>query len=262
VRTAAVAPTVGGRGAVVRTGTGEISGDVPGVRETAALLREVTAGLITGDDFDAALVRLARTIRDAVPEVSWCGVTVLRCGAPASAAASEPWLRALDEVRYGTDGPAMTAIRQRDVVWSADLRGETRWRRWTTQALALGVQGVLAVPVDVDAHVIGSINLYARDPGVLGAAQHLTAMLLAEHAGLLLGAVRHRARQAEQTADLARRPSAGRLIDQALGVIMTQRGCSATEALQVLRSASAALALPLRDVAERLVTSVTRPRDT
>ncbi|ROT29866.1 GAF and ANTAR domain-containing protein [Micromonospora sp. HM5-17] len=246
----------------MRSDTGELSGEVPGVLETAAILREVTAGLITSDDFDGALARLARIIRDAVSEVTWCGVTVLRSGAPASVAASEPRLRALDDVRYGTDGPAMTAIRQRELVWSADLRAETRWPCWTAQAVALGVHGVLAVPVDVDEHVIGSINLYARDPGGLGAAQQLTAMLLAEHAGLLLGAVRDRARQVELAGDLARRPSAGRLIDQAIGVIMTQRGCSATEALQVLRSASAALALPLRDVAERLVTSVARPRDT
>lgn len=247
---------------MLRSDTGEVSDDVPGVLETAALLREVTAGLIASDDFDAALARLARTTQDAIAEVTWCGVTVLRSGAPASVAASEARLRALDDVRYGTDGPAMTAIRQRELVWSADLRAETRWQRWTGQALTLGVHGVLAVPVDVDEHVIGSINLYAREPGVLGPAQQLTAMLLAEHAGLLLGAVRDRDRQAELVGEFVRKPSAGRIVDQAIGVIMTQRGCNATEALQVLRTASTALAIPVRDVAERLVTSVTRPRDT
>ncbi|MEE6307738.1 GAF and ANTAR domain-containing protein [Plantactinospora veratri] len=241
--------------------TTEPSTEAPGVLETAALLREVTAGLIASDDFDAALDRLVRTVRDAIPAVTWCGVTVLRAGAPASVAASESRLGDLDDVRHGPDGPAMTAIRSREMVWSADLRTETRWRPWTGRALALGVRGVLAVPVDVDEHVVGSINLYAREPGVLTASQQLTAMLLAEHVGLLLGAVRDRSRQTELADAADDTLSAGQVIDQAVGVIMTQRGCPATEALRVLRSASAALAIPLRDVAERLVTSVARRRD-
>ncbi|MEQ4306132.1 GAF and ANTAR domain-containing protein [Plantactinospora sp. B6F1] len=239
--------------------TTEPSTEAPGVLETAALLREVTAGLIASDDFDAALDRLVRTVRDAIPAVTWCGVTVLRAGAPASVAASEPRLGDLDDVRHGQDGPAMVAIRSRELVWSADLRTETRWRPWTGRALALGVRGVLAVPVDVDEHVVGSINLYAREPGVLTASQQLTAMLLAEHVGLLLGAVRDR--QTGSAGEPENALTAGQVIDQAVGVIMTQRGCPATEALRVLRSASAALAIPLREVAERLVTSVARRRD-
>jgi hypothetical protein len=156
----------------------------------------------------------------------------------------------------------MVAIRSRELVWSADLRTETRWRPWTDRAMALGVRGVLAVPVDIDDHVIGSISLYAREPGVLTASQQLTAMLLAEHAGLLLGAVRDWSGRTDPAEEPDEMLGAGQVIDQAVGVIMTQRGCPATEALRVLRSASAALAIPLRDVAERLVTSVARPRDT
>ncbi|WP_422774755.1 GAF and ANTAR domain-containing protein [Plantactinospora sp. WMMC1484] len=242
--------------------TTEPSTEAPGVLETAALLREVTAGLIASDDFDAALDRLVRTVRDAMPGVTWCGVTVVRAGAPPSVAGSEPRLDDLDDVRHGPDGPAMVAIRSREMVWSADLRTETRWRPWTDRALALGVRGVLAVPVDVDDHVVGSINLYAREPGVLTASQQLTAMLLAEHAGLLLGAVRDRSRLAGPADHPDEVRTAGQVIDQAVGVIMTQRGCPATEAMRVLRSASATLAIPLRDVAERLVTSVARRRDT
>ncbi|WP_192772473.1 GAF and ANTAR domain-containing protein [Plantactinospora soyae] len=245
----------------MRLGTTEVRAEAPGVLETAALLREVTAGLIASSDFDTALDRLVGTVRDAIPGVTWCGVTVLRAGAPASVAASEPRLGDLDDVRYGADGPAMVAIRTRELVWSADLRTETRWRPWTGRAMEFGVRGVLAVPVDIDAHVVGAISLYAREPGVLTASQQLTAMLLAEHAGLLLGAVRDRA-GADPTGESDETLSAGQVIDQAVGVIMTQRGCPATEALRVLRSASAALAIPLRDVAERLVTSVARPRDT
>jgi AmiR/NasT family two-component response regulator len=120
---------------------------------------------------------------------------------------------------------------------------------------------VLSAPVDVDDHVIGSINFYARDAKVLTGHRPLTAMLLAEHAGLLLAAVRDRARQAALAGELEETLAGGEVIGQAIGVVMTQRGCPAPEALQVLRAASAALSIPLREVADRLVTSVARPRN-
>jgi GAF domain-containing protein len=244
----------------VRLETKEITTETLGVLETAALLRELTAGLIASNDFDAALAQLARTSRDAIPGVSWCGVTVLRAGEPASVVASDMRRSDLDRLQYGADGPAMTAIRCRELVLAADLRTETRWARWTRRALALGVHGVLSAPVDIDDQVIGSINLYSRRPGVLTGHRQLTAMLLAEHAGLLLAAVRDRVRQAALAGELDETLAGGEVIGQAIAVIMTQRGCPAPEALQVLRTASAALSIPLREVADRLVTSVARPR--
>ncbi|MFD0786799.1 antitermination regulator, partial [Micromonospora azadirachtae] len=56
-----------------------------GVLETAALLRELTAGLIAVTDFDEALGALVRITRDAVAGVSFCGFTALRAGQPAGA---------------------------------------------------------------------------------------------------------------------------------------------------------------------------------
>jgi GAF domain-containing protein len=244
----------------VRLETKQINTETLSVLEMAALLRELTAGLIASSDFDAALAQLARTSRDAIPGVTWCGVTILRAGEPASVAASDSQRGDLDRLQYGADGPAMTAIRRREMVLAEDLRTETRWPGWTEQALALGVHGVLSAPVDIDEQVIGSINLYSRQPGVLTGNRQLTAMLFAEHAGLLLAAVRDRAREAALASELATTLTGGEAIGQAIGVIMSQRGCPAPEALQVLRTAAAALSIPLREVAERLVTSVARPR--
>jgi transcriptional regulator with GAF, ATPase, and Fis domain len=244
----------------VRLETKEITTATLDVLETAALLRELTAGLIASSDFDAALAQLARTSRDAIPGVTWCGVTMLRAGEPAAVVASDVRRSDLERLQYGVDGPAMTTIREREVVLAEDLRTETRWPRWTGRALALDVHGVLSAPVDIDDQVIGSINLYSRRPGALTGKRQLTAMLLAEHAGLLLGAVRDRARQADLAGELTETLVEGEVIGQAIGVIMSQRRCSAPEALQVLRTASAALSIPLREVAERLVRSAVRPR--
>lgn len=232
-----------------------------GVLETAAQLRELTAGLIAVTDFDEALAQLVQIIRDAVPGATWCGFTVLRAGEPAGVADSEPRLAELDDLRHGPESPSMSAIHRREMILSENLSREDRWPAWTARARALGVQGVISAPVDVDDQVIGAINLYAGSPAALTTQRQLTAMLLAEHAGLLLAAVRHRARQAALSGELDETLLVEGVIGQALGVIMTQRGCPAPEALQVLRSAASALAIPLRQVAERLVITASRPRE-
>jgi GAF domain-containing protein len=224
--------------------------------ETAALLRELTAGLV-GEDLDEALDHLARTSRHALPDVDWASVTLLRAGEPAGGAASDPVARRLDELQYAIDGPAMTAIRDRAVVLGEDLVTEERWPQWTPRAVVRGVRSVLCAPVDVDDEVLACISMYARVPGGLGADAQLTAMLLAEHAGLLLAAVRDRARRAAVPGDVAGTLASGEVIGQAIGVVMVQRRCPAPEALDVLRGASAALSIPIADVARRLVGSAT-----
>ncbi|MGC4891020.1 GAF and ANTAR domain-containing protein [Micromonospora sp. DT227] len=232
-----------------------------GVLETAALLRELTAGLIGVAEFDEALDRLVRIARDAVPGVDCCGFTALRAGEPAGVAASDPRYAELDDLRHGPDTPALTAIRRREMIIAGGLAEESRWPTWSIRARALGVHGVISAPVDVDEQVIGAINLYASAPGALTPSHQLTAMLLAEHAGLLLAAVRDRERAVARAGQLDGALLAEGVIGQAVGVIMTQRGCPAAEALGVLRSAASSLDIPLREVAERLVLTVSRPRD-
>jgi GAF domain-containing protein len=235
--------------------------DTLGVLETAALLRELTAGLIAVTDFDSALDRLVHIARDAVDGVTGCGFTALRAGEPAGVAATTADLAELDDLRHGPDSPAMSALHRREMVTSADLDDEARWPGWTARARGLGVHGVISAPVDVDDQVIGVINLYAGAAAPLATRHQLTAMLLAEHAGLLLAAVRDRERQAAQAGERDAALLEKGVVDQAVGVIMTQRGCPAPEALDVLRSAATSLDIPLREVAERLVVTVSRSRD-
>lgn len=225
---------------------------------TAALLRELTAGMVATSDFAQALEHLVSTSQRALPGVAWCSVTLLQAGSPGSVASSAPHLVDLDHVQYAVGGPALTAIRRREVVRSDELGRESRWARWTPIARAQGVRAVLCVPVDVDEDTIGSLNVYAPQPGVLDETHQLVAGVLAEHAGLLLAAVRDRERQAAWLAEIDEALAYGDVISQAIGVVMSQRGCAPAQALEVLRAASEALAIPLPDVAERLVAMVDR----
>src|SRR5919199_1916992 len=223
--------------------------------EIVALLRELTARLVTSDDLDEALGALVRTTAHAVPARAWCGITLIRAGAPSTAAVSDDLPYGVDEVAAPDDeGPCLTAVRTREMVLSQDLRAEARWPAWRGRAGA--VRGVLSVPLDIDDHVIGALTLYTASPHAFTPDVQLTAMLLAEHAGLLLAAVLDRGRLAGLTAELRAALEDGESVNRAVGIVMGQRGCAAEEALQVLQQASARLHVPVHEVAERLVTTI------
>ncbi|GAA1794984.1 GAF and ANTAR domain-containing protein [Planosporangium flavigriseum] len=227
------------------------------VVEIASLLRELTAGLIASDDLDEAMEVLVATTAQAVPGESWCGITLIRAGAPTTQAASSPLTARVDDIQYKIgDGPALTAIRTREMVVVGDLAGEARWPQWREAAADDGISGVLSMPLDIDDHVIGALNLYTSESNAFSPDVQLAAMLVAEHAGLLLAAVLDRGRLAGLAADLSEALASGDTVNRAIGIVMAQRGCRAEEALQVLRQASMNLHVPLHDVADRLVNAI------
>jgi GAF domain-containing protein len=228
------------------------------VVEIFAMLRQLTAQLIASDDLDEALCHLVDTAAGLVDGEAWCGVTLVRTGEPCTAAASPGLPAKIDEEQYTTgDGPSMHAMSTRQVVMSRDLTTETRWPLWLERAQAGGVFGVLAVPVDIDEQVIGALSLYAADPDRLTPDLGLTAMLVAEHASLLLAAVLDRSRLTSLAAELTEALGDGEMVNRAIGIVMAQRACTAEAALDVLRETATRLRLPLWTVAERLVNTIT-----
>lgn len=227
------------------------------VVEIAALLRELTARLVRSANLDEALTGLVTTTSQVVPGDSWCAITVVRAGAPSTRAVSGAMPAELDEVQYRTgDSPALAAVRDRGMVVVPDLREESRWPAWSQAALRSGVAGVLSLPIDIDNHVIGALSVYTGEPDALSSHVQLAAMLVAEHAGLLLAAVLDRGRLTGLADDLTVALASGEIVNQAVGILMAQRGCPADEALDVLRQAAANLRIPLQEVADKLVDTI------
>jgi hypothetical protein len=75
---------------------------------------------------------------------------------------------------------------------------------------------------------------------------------VAEHTSLLLYTVLQAARHTEITAQL-RRAIIERVIEQAMGIIMGQRRCTASEAFVLLRASSPTRNRRLRDVAADII---------
>ena len=229
----------------------------PNVVEIVSVLRILTAQLVLSDDLDDALGRLAETSADLLLGDCSCGVTVVTPEGITTAASSSGLPELLAKVQYDTGGgPCMSAIQGREMTVAQDLRHEDRWQDWTARAVEYGVLGVLATPVDIDDQIVGALSLYSGEVDQFSPEVELTAMLLAEHAGLLIGGVLDRSRHNSQSADLAAALADGATLNRAVGIVMAQRSCGPQQALDVLHSASATLRVPLGAIAERLVDTV------
>lgn len=219
--------------------------------EIVATLKEVTA-LITGSDgLRDAAEGLAKALGDIMPAHIRCGVTLICEGTPAIIASTGLPEDVLDETLHSDGhGPCLAAIRGRDIVISHDLDADDRWPAWTGLARAHGIRGVLTYPFDVDTFTLGALSLYADEVGAITDDVAIIAMLVADHASLLLRVCRRRFGEAELglTEDA--------VVQRAIGIVMAQRGCAPEQALRHLHDASTHLGTGVVAVAQRLVQTV------
>jgi hypothetical protein len=230
--------------------------------EVVAVLHELAASVLRSDDVEEALGHVARVACGAVPGGPGGRITLLQDGRPAANASVGEVPAGLDELQYSHgEGPWIQAVASRVMVVVDDLDASRRWPGWSRAALAAGIRSVCSLPITVDEHRLGLLNLYARRPGAFGETHQQVLMPLAEQAGLLLSAGwwqvarRGPARTDRTGADVV-------LVERAVGVLMAQRGCSAEQARAALTEAAGGHAERLREIAGRLLHTVQQPRDT
>ncbi|MBX7443842.1 MULTISPECIES: GAF and ANTAR domain-containing protein [unclassified Arthrobacter] len=185
-----------------------------------------------------------------------CAMTVLRPKHPATTAASTPCARALSQLerKYG-DGPGTTAMRTGGTVLIGDARQDRRWAEYAHAVVGLGCMSVLSIPVDLEG-ADGVLSLYS------GQAQAYNAEVVAQAEAFVLQAAKGltlalRMVKLEETRDgLTAAMQTRTVIDLATGAIMAQNRCSQSDAFTLLRKASNARNMKLRDVAAAVVSSV------
>jgi hypothetical protein len=221
--------------------------------EIVATLKEVTALITAAEGLPEAADGLAKAMGDVLPPHVRCGVTLICEGTPALYACAELPEEVLDETGNSDgDGPCLSAIRARDIVISHDLAAEGRWPAWTTLARGHGIRSVLSYPFDVDTLSLGALNLYADRANGLGDDIPIVAMLMADHASLLLRVRREQFLHHE----VAEAGIGDAVVERAIGIVMAQRGCAPEQALRHLHEAATHLGVGLDAVATRLVQTV------
>ncbi len=177
----------------------------------------------------------------------------------------------LDETQYQAGGgPCLQSLQTGLIVDSPDTLTELRWPDYVAAAVAAGLRCSLSLPLTINRQTFGAMNIYGFDrPGLFGEGERRQLELFAAQAA---GTLRVATRQMKDTTLLQQMEEALRsrtVIDQALGIIMAQQRCTASEAFTLMRRESQNSRRRLRDVAADLVARISgqppepgRPFDT
>lgn len=213
--------------------------------------------LLDSPSLDAFLTDVAKLAAAVVPSAS-CGITARRDGRPLTVASSDARAEEVDEVQYGADeGPCLQTLRTGAAVDVPDLSTDGRWPKYQPHALDHGVRSSLSLPLAVDGSTVGALNLYGYQPAAFDGAARRQVELFAAQAAAALTLVLRTIGLVEDRANLEQALISRTVIDQAVGILMAQQGCTGDEAFGLLRAHSQNNNRKLRDVAADLITRVT-----
>lgn len=181
-------------------------------------------------------------------------VTLVRGGTGYTAAFTDELALDMDERQYAQgSGPCLAAATAGDILSVPELTAEDRWPDWAERGRKAGVGSSVSVGMPIQEAVVGALNVYARIPHAFDDDTVAALETFAAYAAVALA----NAQLYESTANLARQMqdamASRAVIEQAKGIIMAERRCSATEAFNILAKASQDSNRKLRDVAQTLV---------
>jgi len=154
------------------------------------------------------------------------------------------------------EGPCLDAFTSGTAIINADLAlAARRWPTFAPRATAVGFRSVHALPLRLRATVIGALNLFGGQTGVLDAADVRIVQALADVAtiGLLQEqAIRHREVLTEQ---LQHALNSRVVIEQAKGALARVHDVTVDESFELLRSYARNHNRKLVELARLVVTS-------
>ncbi|MFL6136214.1 MAG: ANTAR domain-containing protein [Frankiaceae bacterium] len=215
------------------------------------------SGIVLGDhSFDAVLQRATVVAKRTIPGAAEVSVTV-KNGPPTTVAASGRLAEQADEAQYATGtGPCLDAIRLGQTIVVEDQATEDRWPEYVVRALAAGARSSCSVPLPVDTRIIGAFNAYGIEPHAFDEVSIKVAQDLAAYAGIVLNNVGLYFTATSRADQMAEAMKSRAVIEQAKGILMSQRHCSADEAFDILVRLSQQSHRKLREVAQALVDHV------
>jgi GAF domain-containing protein len=134
-----------------------------------------------------------------------------------------------------------------------DMRTERRWPDYAERALEAGVDSSLSIGLMLHEAVTGALNIYAGEPEAFDDDAIILAQTFAAYATVALANAHLYDTQATLAQQMQAAMESRAIIEQAKGIIMGDRRCTADEAFAVLTKLSQDTNRKLRDVAGLLV---------
>ncbi|MEG9250046.1 GAF and ANTAR domain-containing protein [Arthrobacter sp. Soc17.1.1.1] len=239
------------------SGTTPTPDAVPAPKPIAGTLQDLVLDSGDVEKFLDNLAELAVAQLSSPDNEVLCGVTLLRPRKAETVASSSKPARKLDELQYNFgDGPCLTAARTHQMIYVPDTRDDDRWSNYLAAISKRGIHSVLGVPIPLNGEATCALNFYATTTSAFTENARSTAETFAREASASLRLAVHIAHLTETSENLRSAMSSRTTIDLAAGIIMGQNRCSHDAAIVILKAASSARNLKLRDVAAQVLASV------
>jgi GAF domain-containing protein len=211
-------------------------------------------------DIDGVLNKIAGLAKRTIPGTDEVSVTLVRGKGAYTAAYTGEIAVALDEAQYRKGyGPCLDASASGASLSLPEMATESRWPDWAARAREAGVNSSLSIGLPIHETVSGALNIYALKPDTFDDDAIILAQTFAGYAAVALA----NAHLYDVTATLAQHMQAAMesraVIEQAKGIIMGERRCTADEAFRIMSKLSQDSNRKLRDVAAALVTRAQQP---
>ncbi|MFC6022861.1 ANTAR domain-containing protein [Plantactinospora solaniradicis] len=206
------------------------------------------------------LDRIAELAKRSIPGAEEVSVTLIRGDDAYTAAFTGQLALRLDESQYQKGhGPCLDAAQSGATMSVPDMSSETRWPDWAARARTEGALSSMSIGLPIQEAVVGALNVYGAKPDAFDDDDVLQAQTFAGYAAVALA----NAHLYDTTATLAQQMQAAMesraVIEQAKGIIMGERRCTADEAFAILAKVSQDSNRKVREVATALVDRAKQP---
>ena len=211
--------------------------------------------LVTEQSLEKTLRQVLELTCAALPGGDGGGITLLEAEGPATAFATSDAARRIDQTQYDseTGGPCLEAYRRQEILRIDRTATDQRWPEFAGTAAAEGVGSTLSIPLVVSGDGLGTLNIYSHHEYGFSTADVRLAASLGSCASVALANGRGYWRAARLADQLQQSLATHGVVDQATGILIAQRGCSADHALYLLTAAAQRNRLPLTELAADLV---------
>jgi GAF domain-containing protein len=203
---------------------------------------------------DTVMDKVAALTKRTIPGAAEVSVTFVHGGKATTAAYTGALALHLDERQYDRGyGPCLASIDGGEPMHVPDMTTETRWPDWAAEASQQGAGSSLSIPVPVQREVAAALNIYSTTPHAFDSGAVELASTFAAYAGVALANMHLYEAQGKVAEQLQTAMTSRAVIEQAKGILMGTRRCSAEDAFDLLVKLSQETNRKLRDVAQALV---------
>jgi GAF domain-containing protein len=211
--------------------------------------------LVVGETpLSQVLARVAQLAQECVPGAEEVSVTLLEGDQARSAAFTGKLAATLDERQYeGGFGPCIDAAQTGQVVRIDDTTADELYPDFAATAARQGVRSSVSVGMPMPQRILGGINVYRFDEGVLDEDAEQTLQTFAAYAAVALANHSLYASSMTLSANLQVAMQSRAVIEQAKGVLVASLHCTPEEAFVHLAKQSQHANRKLREIAAEIV---------